>query len=718
MHGLFAPWRIPITCTAIFLLSVGAAQGTERKLADRQPFSASVPADFTCRPDVTVTVRAPDEAAFTSNRVELQKLIGGLRAILGFECPNTAITNLVVVGEAGGREVYRGAASGSGNWLLADLRSPETASGPAEQATLPSVPEKVTAPEQLPQESAKAVSVPTPVTQQGQQSSGLSAPAPAEQASVPVGQGPVAKERSLQNAQEVPSSVGNAGDTFQKGKTAFDNKDYVTAVNQFQDAAEHGNAAAQYALGDMYYHGTGITQDKKKALEWMRKAAEQNYIEAQYAFGGYLCETRSTEANIWYMKAADHGYVKAQSRLGILYYYGLTCLKTDKEAAAHWFRKASDNGDVSSMKLLGDMYAKGESVNQDRSKAEELYRRAVDQGWAPAAVSLATLLNTSERPDDRAKANALYLKAIELYNKDVDKGDPAGWAAFWLGKTYDEGIGIPQDLAEARKWYRQAAAKDYPGAKDTLARVEAAEQDRQREAERMSQLPPEILGIKCVGGQMQVDDQLWTMTGYINSTDQQTALAKGRFVLVGQQTLNRIEQQLESRGIPQKKAAAILLAESDKKQATVWVVGTNIAKDASSLLFKDTTKPDKAYGVSFGAALGKKVSNFSLGDHPEDCNVTELDKNIFDKNNLPHSSVQNGELVVGMTEGHIASDKGYQNIVDPLKAGPVVSGMTMEQVLSVRGAPTRKEVIPPDMELWHYPASEVAFQNGKVSYVK
>jgi TPR repeat protein len=597
------------------------------------------------------------------------------------------------------------------------------ASTPTAQAPIPvgqegSAPKDAAASEQLPRETAKEGSVPAPTAQQGQQSSGPSALAPPEQASIPVEQGSVSKEKSLQSAQEAPSAAEKAEDRFQKGKAASDNKNYVTALQEFHAAATQGHAAAQYRLGDMYDQSIGVKQDKKAALAWMRKAAEQNYVEAQYALGGFLCEARSPEANVWYAKAADQGFVRAQSRLGILYYYGLTCLEKDNAKAAHWFLKASDNGDLSSMKLLGDMYANGESVNQDRSKAEELYRRAIEGGSGPAAASLANLLNTSERQEDRTEAAQLYLKAIELDKKEVDKGSPGGSAEYRLAKTYEEGIGISRDFAEAKKWYRQAAEKGNYAAKMELPRAEAAERERQQEAEYMSQLPPIVLGIKCVGGYMQVEDQRWTMTAYMNSTDQQTASTKGRFVIAGQQTLTKIEQQLESRGIPQKTGAAIILIENDKKQATVWVVGTIIAKDASRLIFKETTRPDKAFADSFGAALGKKVANFSLGDHPEDCNVTELDKNIFDKNNLPHSSVQNGELVVGMTAGHIASDKGYQHIVDPLKAGPVVSGMTMEQVLSVRGAPTHKEVIPPDMELWHYPASEVAFQNGKVSYVK
>lgn len=66
---------------------------------------------------------------------------------------------------------------------------------------------------------------------------------------------------------------------------------------------------------------------------------------------------------------------------------------------------------------------------------------------------------------------------------------------------------------------------------------------------------------------------------------------------------------------------------------------------------------------------------------------------------------------------HELTAKYGAEIAEAILAGTVIIGMTMAQVLLVRGAPTRKEVIPPDMELWHYPASEVAFQNGKVSYV-
>ena len=51
----------------------------------------------------------------------------------------------------------------------------------------------------------------------------------------------------------------------------------------FSQAAEQGDVMAQYNLGVMYYEGTGIKIDRKKAKEWLRKAAAQGHQEAQAA---------------------------------------------------------------------------------------------------------------------------------------------------------------------------------------------------------------------------------------------------------------------------------------------------------------------------------------------------------------------------------------------------------------------------------------------------
>jgi TPR repeat protein len=47
------------------------------------------------------------------------------------------------------------------------------------------------------------------------------------------------------------------------------------------EAAEQGDADAQYNLGNCYILGMGVAQDKAKAAEWYRKAAEQGHEGAQ-----------------------------------------------------------------------------------------------------------------------------------------------------------------------------------------------------------------------------------------------------------------------------------------------------------------------------------------------------------------------------------------------------------------------------------------------------
>ena len=64
----------------------------------------------------------------------------------------------------------------------------------------------------------------------------------------------------------------------------------------------------------------------------------------------------------------------------------------------------------------------------------------------------------------------------------------------------------------------------------------------------------------------------------------------------------------------------------------------------------------------------------------------------------------------------VRMDENVQ-VVEAIRAGTVQEGMTMDQVLSARGAPLRKEVIPPDTELWHYADGELAFSKGIVTYV-
>ncbi len=140
---------------AAVVLTSGAAQAS-RKLVTHQGLEAHVPDDFTCANKVAVYVLGDRVADFQGERRSLQRLVGGVRATLGFEC--SGITDIVLVGQADGKTIWRGLVSQSNGWVLVDMpfaqkraepsqAAPKQVAPPPKQATVPqaSPPPKQTA---------------------------------------------------------------------------------------------------------------------------------------------------------------------------------------------------------------------------------------------------------------------------------------------------------------------------------------------------------------------------------------------------------------------------------------------------------------------------------------------------------------------------------------------------------------------------------------------
>lgn len=78
-----------------------------------------------------------------------------------------------------------------------------------------------------------------------------------------------------------------------------------------------------------------------------------------------------------------------------------------------------------------------------------LWRKAAQQGYAPAQVWLADVLDKSEQDEE----------AVSWYRKAAVQGDAAG--EFGLGQMYAKGEGVKRDFVQARDYIGRAAEKDY-----------------------------------------------------------------------------------------------------------------------------------------------------------------------------------------------------------------------------------------------------------------
>jgi hypothetical protein len=107
--------------SAFMVVPLTAPSAAERNLGRYEELQAVAPEGFNCE-EPTVEVRAPAGSAFQGDRLKLQKLVGGLRIMLAYECPD--LERLTIVGEAGGREVFRGEVRKADGWALTDAAQP------------------------------------------------------------------------------------------------------------------------------------------------------------------------------------------------------------------------------------------------------------------------------------------------------------------------------------------------------------------------------------------------------------------------------------------------------------------------------------------------------------------------------------------------------------------------------------------------------------------
>ena len=164
---------------------------------------------------------------------------------------------------------------------------------------------------------------------------------------------------------------------FHKGLAAADSGDFATALRQWTQLAEQGDAAAQYNLGLMYDLGKGIPQDFKIAAKWYTLAAEQGVAEAQFNLGvmyknGEGVPQDYRTAVKWYTLAAEQGDIDAQSSLGFMYGTGQGVIQDDVYAHMWWNIAASDgqkdaveNRDIVTKKMTPSQIEKAQDLARE-----------------------------------------------------------------------------------------------------------------------------------------------------------------------------------------------------------------------------------------------------------------------------------------------------------------------------------------------------------------
>ncbi|WP_373818489.1 tetratricopeptide repeat protein [Glaesserella sp.] len=110
------------------------------------------------------------------------------------------------------------------------------------------------------------------------------------------------------------SQKEQAKQVLNQGIAAYNQQQYVQALDYFQQANQLGHMKAERYIGLSYLNGYGVAKDPNKAFAAFQSAAAKGDITSQYWLG-YLYENgigttkNLTQAVSWYQKSAtrtDH----------------------------------------------------------------------------------------------------------------------------------------------------------------------------------------------------------------------------------------------------------------------------------------------------------------------------------------------------------------------------------------------------------------------------
>lgn len=99
----------------------------------------------------------------------------------------------------------------------------------------------------------------------------------------------------------------------------FSAKNYGLTYEQVREAAQDGDADAQYALGYMYYYGQNVTRNGKQARFWIAKSAAQNHQQAIKALrmmgspSEYVSGDSASSQAVAQVSSPDHSVAAAQN---------------------------------------------------------------------------------------------------------------------------------------------------------------------------------------------------------------------------------------------------------------------------------------------------------------------------------------------------------------------------------------------------------------------
>ena len=186
------------------------------------------------------------------------------------------------------------------------------------------------------------------------------------------------------------TSVGWSEDVeYNSGLKEYQAGNYIKAIDIWKPLAEKGNAEAQYGLATLYFYSEDYripsSENIKLGMKWLKKSAEQKYVDAMGMLAGFYERGFQVNKNIQKAmeirkEAAGTGDGLAIYNLAISYLQGNEIINSDIEKAILLLKQAAKKGIPTASFNLGVTYLK----NQKYYNMREAYKWfLITSKWEP-----------------------------------------------------------------------------------------------------------------------------------------------------------------------------------------------------------------------------------------------------------------------------------------------------------------------------------------------
>ncbi|KAF0983585.1 hypothetical protein FDP41_010650 [Naegleria fowleri] len=236
------------------------------------------------------------------------------------------------------------------------------------------------------------------------------------------------------------------------------------AVSYYLRSARLGYTEADFALGRLALQMLDLPLSPQAALEHLKKAAENNHLEALFELGniyehGLLNEKIDNERALKYFElAAEKQSAAAQCKLGFNYDTGSCKVERNVEKAIQWYSKAAENGDTIALQNLGNIYLHGRGVPVDVERAFNYLKLSAEKGNADSALTIGQLYvkgGTSKNiTKDISKAVHYFTQALSL-NPNHTR------SMYEIGKLHERRLVEHSSDFTALDWYLRACMSSH-----------------------------------------------------------------------------------------------------------------------------------------------------------------------------------------------------------------------------------------------------------------